>query len=456
MEDDGVAPANINVSGSQGVQAGKGNVQNNWLLRPPPDVAAFAALSPHAAITRIRALSHDDAVDLFAKAPVRDLAEKVRALLLADEPRAIAILADLDPGKAARLISPRVDDFPWLADLPAAAEAIAQRAVDLKWHRDAGPRGLEHAAQSTKLTDGYFRRFKQGHIYWRNAVGKTYAVPGPIAEYHLANGGTGELGFPVSEELSQEKGPRGKVTQQTFEDGYIVSSGYGTYWIPATLAAVHQVWLGFPVSAVETRNGVAVQRFEGGFVYSSDEGTFTVCAEVADHVMHWPPIPDEMDPRPISDDTDWRPISDEECVNSSRTTGRVQRFKHASGVEAAVYSSSNTGVHDVTGPPLALYERLGGTDSNLGLPTSDSIGFEYGWSQEFEYGAIYGRIGCDPVAVPSETEQLVSSGQLGWPVSEERALSGNADVSIQFFEYGVVTLRDGKREIWLRPTNRDR
>jgi len=195
VEDDGAAPANINVSGSHGVQAGTGNVQNNWLLRPPIDVATFAALSPHAAVKRLRGLSHDDAVDLFAKASSEDLTEKLRELLLADEPRAVASLADLNPRKAAELITPHEDDFSWLTDLPGAAEAIARRAVQLKWHHDAGTSLLEHAEQS-ELTDGYFRQYEQGRIYWSNYEDRTYAVHGSIAECHLASGGTGgELGF---------------------------------------------------------------------------------------------------------------------------------------------------------------------------------------------------------------------------------------------------------------------
>jgi hypothetical protein len=41
--------------------------------------------------------------------------------------------------------------------------------------------------------------------------------------------------------------------------------------------------------------------------------------------------------------------------------------------------------------------------------------------------------------------------RLGFPVIEEQPAGEDGSGRIQFFENGVVTLRDGKREIWLRP-----
>lgn len=40
---------------------------------------------------------------------------------------------------------------------------------------------------------------------------------------------------------------------------------------------------------------------------------------------------------------------------------------------------------------------------------------------------------------------------LGYPVSEELSVGADGSDRIQFFKNGNVTLRDGKREIWLRP-----
>jgi hypothetical protein len=127
VNDKGEAAA-VSVSSGQGVQIGDGGIQTNVWMAKPLDPESLDRLNPRAAMDRIRQSPHNDAVDLFASASSVWLAEKLKSLLLADESRAIAILADLDPGKAAGLISLFSDDLPWLAHLPHAAEKIAMTA----------------------------------------------------------------------------------------------------------------------------------------------------------------------------------------------------------------------------------------------------------------------------------------------------------------------------------------
>lgn len=60
-------------------------------------------------------------------------------------------------------------------------------------------------------------------------------------------------------------------------------------------------------------------------------------------------------------------------------------------------------------------------------------------------------------AVPAETVTLISEGRgdllgCGVPVSEELPIGGEAGDRIQFFADAVVTVRDGKRELWPRPS----
>jgi hypothetical protein len=442
VEDDGTAAANITVSGSQAVQAGTGNIQHNWLTRTPLDVATFAALSPHAAVTRIRALAHDDAVDLLARAPADDLTDKLKALLLADEPTAVAILADLSPRKADQLIAPHRRDFPWLAHLPTAADAIAEHAVSLQWHHDAETGWLERAARSPYRTEGYFRRYKHGRVYWSDFESTTCRISGSIAECHQANGGSGgEFGFPLEEEVRGKTLQGTKGSTQVFEGGWVHSSSFGAYGIPEKLEAKWGEWLGFAASAAGTRDGVTIQLFEGGVAYSSDQGAFTVRAEIAE-------CADQGWHRLSSDGERWLPASAEEDVSASATTGRVQRFKNTTGTEMAVYSSGETGVHCVVGERLALYEKLGGPASHLGFPISAVITRYGGWTQEFEHGTIYDHLGYGPTSVPAETFKLVGRLNL-WPMSEEKSVGGNADERIQFFDNGIVTVRHGKREIWV-------
>jgi uncharacterized protein with LGFP repeats len=197
---------------------------------------------------------------------------------------------------------------------------------------------------------------------------------------------------------------------------------------------------GFPVAAAETHDGVESQRFELGVVYWSQTGTFAVPLEVAK-------CADELGT--------WRPISASEDVGPSGvpgTSGTMQRFRDPSGVELVVYSSEH-GVHGVAGGILAYYERLGGWESWLGFPLGRWQPLEgqgsLRWRQSFEGGNIYHRDGHDPLAVSCETQKLLDPS-IGWPVTEERPIGADGPDRIQFFENGVVTLRDGKREVWPR------
>jgi uncharacterized protein with LGFP repeats len=128
-----------------------------------------------------------------------------------------------------------------------------------------------------------------------------------------------------------------------------------------------------------------------------------------------------------------------------------------------MYSSGDTKARRVTGERLALYGQLGGPTSRFGFPTSSETlapasavtGSKGGWVQHFQHGTIYHRVGHPPVAVSSETVELVAD-RLGWPVSPEESIGGRDDDRIQFFENGIVTRRSGKLEMWLCPVPGDR
>jgi hypothetical protein len=72
-----------------------------------------------------------------------------------------------------------------------------------------------------------------------------------------------------------------------------------------------------------------------------------------------------------------------------------------------------------------------------------------------EGGTVFERPAW-PVAVPAATMELIFRDRelwdrLGFPASEEEPAGIDGANRIQFFENGNVTLRGGKREIWLRP-----
>ena len=432
MQDEGEAPA-IAVGDSTGVIVGSNNLQVTYRPGPPLTPEALAALSPHAVAARIRASSHDDAVDLFASTPAEMLSKKLKALLLADEAKVIAILADLDADRVIELVRPYAKKFPWLADLPRAAEAIAHRAVILRWELDQGVGRLKRAATSPQGTNGYFREYGQGRIYCHHhgMISLTWEVSEPIAEFYSASGGTsGELGFPIRAAGFRKPAPSGALGKwQAFEGGCVAASVHGTYHVSSDMATVFGV--GCPVSSAATRDGVEVQRFEIGTIYSSGAGLTLVRPEVAELVGSY------------------IPTGQEEETGSYR----VQSFSDSWGFKSAVYASGGTGAVLLDGGTLALYEELGGPGGWLGLPIAKATAINPAQSiQRFEHGSVYERL-CPPgghgltLAVPAATVDLVGD-TLGWPTSAEETIGGDDDHRIQHFERGVVTLQHGKRQAW--------
>jgi hypothetical protein len=415
------------------VIVGSNNLQVTYRPGPPLTPEALAALSPHAVAARIRATSHDDAVDLFASTPTEMLSKKLKALLLADEAKVIAILADLDADRVIELVRPYAKEFPWLADLPRAADAIAQRAVIRQLEHDQGVGRLKRAATSPQGTNGYFREYGPGRIYCHHHgnTSLTCEVSEPIAEFYSASGGTGgELGFPMWGAGLRGPHPVGSGgIWQAFEGGYVAASVHGTYRVSSDVAAVLSA--GCPVSSAAERGGVEVQRFEKGTIYSSGAGLILVRPEVAELV-----------------NGSWIPTGKEEETGSYR----VQPFSNSRGFKSAVYSSDGTGAVLLDGGTLALYKELGGPGGWLGLPIAEATGNDSGgYIQPFEHGSVYEglRPSFDYIllAVSAATVDLVGD-TLGWPTSAEETIGGDDDHRIQHFERGVVTLQHGKRQAW--------
>jgi uncharacterized protein with LGFP repeats len=153
------------------------------------------------------------------------------------------------------------------------------------------------------------------------------------------------------------------------------------------------------------------------------------------------------------------------------TTGQYQRFEGTEDYPrdilrhwldgegpggATIYTSAEHGTWCVGWGNGVLYERIGGTGSRLGFPTSDETGAGQGGStrQEFEGGTIFFKQEHGSVTVPRATmDHLARAGlqqQIGFPVRRENHLAGE-DEPVQFFEHGVVTVRKGTIEAWLRP-----
>ena len=447
MRDKGEIAAGVSVGGSQGVQAGTGNVQHNtYLARPKADLASLRKLNPYAAVTRIRQLPHDEAVDLFAGAVPGDVAELLKALIAADQVLAVAILGeihlDLVRGLTASIPAKIA---PWLPALPMATEDIAGRAATIGWDRDGIPGHLR--------LDGpmFFREYDKGRIYWSDEGGAH-----SIGQEFLGCYRSAELGYPATER---------EIGLQWFEVGMITVNEFGVIAVSGAICDEYGAVLhGEPVAAREDFSDHRKQRFEDGVIYTSRHGSFSVRAGLLDA---------------LGDDI---PTSHEADAADSPygTKGRVQRFvSRPTDYPAAIYSagSLNRRVH---GPALALYDRLGGSGGWLGfpVPTAEEAAWYLAALMQkdnasrrgspyrlppnpmiicaFEGGSILVRRG-EAVSLPSATTKLISQDlevakRLGWPVTDERILAtGTAEERVQFFDNGVVSWRRNKREVWLRP-----
>jgi uncharacterized protein with LGFP repeats len=257
-----------------------------------------------------------------------------------------------------------------------------------------------------------------------------YATADAIGEYYeLVSGSGGWLGFPVSDETPagpprRETGDGTRGRCQRFEGGVVyyskkikavaISSSMAAYLDRHAGVAGHH---GFPVSpeldAADSPYGTSgsFQRFEGDWDYPEDI------------LEHW---------------------SDSEGPGG-----------------ATIYASSTHGINTVGWGNGILYERLGGTSSWLGFPTSDETDARSSqdepWCtiQEFEGGAIFyeqehGSVPVSRVIMEHFTKHSRLRRRLGFPVDKERSLRSEGDKRVQFFEHGVITIRNGMIEAWQR------
>jgi len=476
VKDEEDVSATTNASGSQGVQVGTGNLQyNTWTMKTPLDPASLSALNPHAVLKRLEGMPHDDLVDLFAKATSGDVAEALKTLLEADESKVVAVLADINPRKATELIASVAVSASWLEALSGAAEEIARKAVELKWVYQGSAGHLE------RYYAGYARRYKNGRIYWHSNYG-AHRVSEMIDAYLKT--AYSRLGFPVSDEEAAPPSPYGTSgTRQSFATGIVYSSKHGAYSVGNDFLKAYESEggsagrLGFPIHfppdvglprrvprSPEDVFSPTLQRFEGGTIYSTPPGIqedgFAVHSNVA---------------RALSSVWGFYPISKETpaVLSTYGTSGHVQHFMIDRGPvkvrrgskpryrgEFAVYTSTEYGAVVILPEVWGCYRDMGPEASWLGFPVeAGRIGPPLRSSvvQAFEGGTIYWRRSRSAIAVPRAFNEVISEDlsrlreRLGFPVTEEWPIDASGINRVQFFETGVATLRNGKRDIWLRP-----
>lgn len=499
-------PADI--SGAQGLQLGSGNTQFNlWLQERQLDAQRVEALNDSAAASYIARLSAEDAAFVLATATARASAGVLRVLLSRrkDKNLAIEIITRINRIKAQELVAAIGPAAAELEMLPEAAEEIAE-------YEDTGvpelgepTGGIAVASESQQRTRGYYQNFQDGQIHW-SARGGAQPTRGANAVYHIGLGGSGSrLGFPLTPDKPAQRSPFGTDgSYQRFESSWNYNDeicerlglqcGATVYWCDTYGA--HATWggigeyyelnggtggpLGFPVSDevevgpshrdAEPRTAGWCQHFEGGAVYWSEK---TKAVAVTKPVADYLDLHNGVASRrgfPVSPGL---PAAD----SPYGTKGRLQRFEgawdypkdildHWLDVEgpggATIYTSEAHGVYCVGWGNGILYERLAGTSSWLGFPKSDETDPRASKDeprcsiQEFEGGAIFYKEKYGSVPVSSSIMDYLSQHdglrqRLGFPVKEARSLVSGDDEQVLFFEHGIVTIRNGVTEVWVRP-----
>jgi hypothetical protein len=78
--------------------------------------------------------------------------------------------------------------------------------------------------------------------------------------------------------------------------------------------------------------------------------------------------------------------------------------------------------------------------------------------QLFQGAAVYWHPEFGSIAFPIVVAHVIREKRLasiiGFPVSDEQPSGKDGSDSIQFFQGGVVTCRDGKYEVWVRPESK--
>lgn len=481
------------LSGYPGQDRRRGLTERSGLRSYPVyGAAALAKLAPRQAARRVARLSYEEAFEVLTEVrEVSAAAEIIDALLDEDEALAVAILADMRRDRARELIAAIDSAEDSLKQLPAAAEEVercerANRSIlgdSVSWLSPL---------QNSSGTHGYYQNYERGQIHW-SPTGRAQATAGPIGDLYTELGsGGGRLGFPYTAEANAQTNSIFGTTArwQRFAGTEVAmatiywSEAHGAHAILGSIEEYYESqdgstgWLGIPISdemkvGPSRRDGKGThgfrQRFQGGTVYFCEKaGAIAVSGSIAEHHENkhsgvTSPLGFPVSPVLLAAESPYG------------TSGYLQRFEgrrdYCSDIVgqwsegerpggATIYTSEAHGTYCVGHGNGTLYERLGGTGSWLGFPTSDELltdplvdGTRCS-IQTFENGVIYYTDKHISVTVPAASIVYLRSHtglgkRLGMPV--ERDPNSGPDEPVQFFENGVVTVRDGKVEAWVRP-----
>lgn len=381
----------MDASGARGVQVGDHSTQVNNFGGQSPAAADLQALHPRAAAKRIRGMPAEDGASLIAQLTLTHAVDLLEELLLHDEPVAVAVLTGMHPARAQELVTLLAGVAGWLADLPRAAAEIHKAHDDGRAALGAESGTIGRIKGSEPEPPGFVLNCSGGIIFWTAAAGAA-ALTGPIHACFNAR------------------------------DGLVL-------------------WLGRPLAS--ERDGV--QRFARGDVHLRRRDGTPIAVPGAISKRWWAARG--------AIGLAKTPEVAEGPSSLSRVEGSVQCFEDpaAARQEVAIYArdDSDGDAVAVFEPILSLYRALDGPVGWLGLPSCEQVGTAQGDGavQDFEGGVIVLQPGRRPLAVPLLIYAAADARRLGVPVGPVQQLGGGSDQA-QFFEKGLITVRDGTPEAW--------
>jgi uncharacterized protein with LGFP repeats len=317
-----------------------------------------------------------------------------------------------------------------------------------KWNAEGGangPVGLPISDEApTARVPGRFSRFEGGNIYYNERLNRAVLVYGGMLSKYLSLGFSNHaLGLPVSDR--QYNAAKGN-DYQAFDGGVINQYGGNAY---ETHGAILATWnalggangaLGLPTSdeGQTTRVDGRYSTFQGGNLYYSPatRQTFLVYGGILNKYRQL-----GYSAHPLG-----LPVS-------NRKRGAKGGSHVYQAFQGGVINQYGGNAYETHGAILSRWNRAGGPNGSLGLPTSDegyasrSPQGTLGRYSRFQNGVIdynpkvnraivlFGAIGA------KYAQMGYSASYLGLPVSEEQDLAGGG--KRQDFEGGYIVWKPG-------------
>jgi len=266
------------------------------------------------------------------------------------------------------------------APVPTAASASTSSPIQDHYSQLGGAGGLlgaETRAESA-LADGSYAAYQNGVIYYSPATGAWEVHGGILTDWSALGAQRSVVGYPTSDERVTPDGAgrynlfaKGSIYWSAQSGANEVHGGIGAKWAGFGSQAG---FLGYPLTnELATSDGRGRYNvFQGGWVYwSPTTGTYEVHGGV---LGKWSSLGSETGVLGY-------PTSDENRTRDG--VGRYNTFQ-----SGAVYWSPATGSKAVVGAILARWQSMGAETGSLGYPVSDEYAVSGGRRSDFQNGSI--------------------------------------------------------------------